>query len=442
MSEKPSAILIVSILRKLLKCQSFRERHRVSPRSFTRQRKLSFSWVMLMLLQKSLKSLQLRLHEFYDQIADWALEESATASAFSQARCKLRHTAFIELNQVGILKPLEETQAHRRRWKGHRLLAADTSLVRLPDEDEIWERFGGQKPVNQSGSCGVRVPQARLSVLYDVLNRLGLETRVEGFCTGEASIVREHFSLLKPGDVLLLDRLFAGYELFAKVLACGADFVCRCQTRSFKAVAELFARDEAGVSQIVTLKAPARALKAGLPAQLRVRLVTLRLSTGELEVLATSLLDEAAYPKEDFGWVYIQRWGIETYYGVLKGRLDLENFSGRTLEAVLQDIHATVFLSNLESVVTAPVADSLPSPGKDGRKHGVKINRAVSFHAIKSRMFDLLMGPGSVEQILRKLQRLFVANLVTVRPERRPPRKPPTALRTANYMKTTRKIVF
>jgi hypothetical protein len=36
--------------------------------------------------------------------------------------------------------------------------------------------------------------------------------------------------------------------------------------------------------------------------------VSLRLPTGELEVLATSLLDEALYPTQEFLPLYHRRW--------------------------------------------------------------------------------------------------------------------------------------
>ena len=50
-----------------------------------------------------------------------------------------------------------------------------------------------------------------------------------------------------------------------------------------------------------------------------------------------------------------------------------------------------MFLSNLESVIAAQAADALPRVGEGGRRHPAQINRAVSFHAFKSRAMDLLM---------------------------------------------------
>jgi Transposase DDE domain len=438
---KHVTILVVSAVRELFLSRSFCESHRTTPQAFTRRRKLPFSSVMLMVLQKSLKSLQLRLHEFFEQIAHGSMQ-AATPGAYTQARAKLSHRAFVELNQVALLGTLESCGAHRQCWQGHRLLAIDSSLMRLPGEEEIWKRFGGQEPSNQSGNCGMRVPMARLSVLYDVLNRLGLETRLEPFAMGEIDMAGEHLHIVRQGDVCLLDRGFAGYELFARILTRRAHFLVRCPRRSFGVVSELFAKDEAGVSLSVWLKASAQAIRAGLPSEIKVRFVTLRLPTGELEVLATSLLDEEVYPTPVFGWVYSQRWGIETFYGVLKGRLDLENFSGLSVESVLQDVHAAVFLSNLESVVAAPVASRMPAAGRNGRKHGTKINRAVSFHAIKSRMFDLLLGPMPVEQVVVELHSLLRANPVAMRPGRGVPRKPPSALRSLHHQRRVKKIVY
>ena len=438
-------VRIIQIVRSRLADGGFLARHRASPSDFTRVRKLPFHHVMLLVLRKSLKSLQLALHEFFERLAGGAARGAATPGAWTRARAKLRHTAFVELNEAAVLAPLAAAPECLARWQGHRLLAVDSSLLRLPDSAEIWAHFGGQQAENQSGPCAVRVPQARLSVLYDVLNRLGLDTALGGFATGEVALATGQLGAVRAGDLLLTDRGYAGYEFFARILARGAHFTGRCQRRSFGIVAGLFARDQAGVSETVLLNAPAAARAAGLPAQMPVRFVTVRLSTGELEVLATSLLDEERYPSSGFLELYGRRWGIETYYGTLKGRLELENFSGQTVEAILQDVHASVFLGNLESVIAAQAADALRTQakaGEGGRRHPAQINRAVSFHALKSRAMELLLGPAPVEEVLDELRALFLANPVSVRPHRRPPRRAPSPLRSHHFQKRVRKIVF
>lgn len=438
------AVRIIQIVRSLLAGGGFLARHRASSADFTRVRKLPFHHVVLLVLRKSLKSLQLHPHEFFERLAGGSARGAATPGAWTRARAKLRHTAFVELNGAAILAPLEAAPGCLARWHGHRLLALDSSLLRLPDSAQIWAHFGGQQAVNQSGPCGVRVPQARLSVLYGVLNRIGLDTALCGFGTGEVALAAGEIGAVRAGDLLLTDRGCVGYEFFARIFARGAHFTGRCQRRSFAVVAGLFARDQAGVSETVMLGTPAAARAQGpeLPAQMPVRFVTVRLSTGELDVLATSLLDEERHPAGCFLGLYGRRWSIGTYYGTLKGRLELENFSGQTVGAILQDVQASVFLGNLESVIAAQAADALPRTGEGGRRHPAQINRAVSFHAFKSRAMELLLRPAPVEEVPDELRALFLANPVSVRPHRRPPRHAPSPLRSLHFQRRIRKIVF
>ena len=292
----------------------------------------------------------------------------------------------------------------------------------------------------------MRVPHARLSLLYDCLNRIGLDAQVGKHTDSELALALTHLAAARAGDVILFDRGYPGFLLFAELVTKRVHFIARCQRWSFSEVAKLFERNEDGASVTVTLAAKSRrgeALRSGLPTEIKVRFVSVRLSTGELEVLATSLLEEITYPTSEFREVYHRRWGVETYYGLLKGRLDLENFSGLTVEAIMQDLHAAVFLCNLESIVTRDAADQLPAKGSepDERRHAQKINRAVSFHALKSHVIDLLIGKRPIDEVLTELTELFLANPISVR-DRNPPRNPTAPWRSLNFQKRRRKIVF
>jgi hypothetical protein len=77
----------------MLKDEEFKSHHRTNPKVFLRVRKLTFSLVILLVLQKTMKSIPLRLNEVFGQI-DLGL---STNSAFTQARWHLKQTAFIEL---------------------------------------------------------------------------------------------------------------------------------------------------------------------------------------------------------------------------------------------------------------------------------------------------------------------------------------------------------
>jgi hypothetical protein len=331
-----------------------------------------------------------------------------------------------------------------RRWKGHRLLGIDSSLIRLPNQPALGQEFGWVQCANQAGAAG-KFPQARLSALTDLLNRIVIQTLLVPWEQGERGLALAHIPQLEPEDIGILDRGFAAYELWAQFSAQQRRFVCRCPASSFRIVNQLFKENQADRSVTVTLrpsaKKQAEVVRAGLPAAITVRFVTVRLPTGELEVLATNLLDEQRYPTTEFGELYQCRWGIETYYGLVKGRLDLENFTGLSAEAVRQDLHATIFLSNLESVLMQPAQAQLQQRSEP-RQHRQQVNHAVSFHALKSQIIRLLLSAEPLAQVLPKLQRLFLANPVASRPGRKVPRKKPSAWRSYHYQRNTRKVVF
>ena len=440
-------VALIENLRSKLQDPGFIARHRVRSQDFSRQRQLTFPVVMLFILQKTVKSIQRHLNEFLNELAHGELFESVTPGAWTHARAKLKHTAFIELNRGSILPAIysPERSETLQRWRGHRLLGVDSSLLRLPNSPDLFEHFTRVEVSCQIGDTGLHYPQARLSVIYDLLNRVGLDGRLEPSVVGEVDLAIEQLRQAAPGDVLINDRGFTGYKYLAWHHRLGLDYIARCSTGSFAAAQELFRMQRAGRSVIVKLFAPAdqkaELKKLGLPLELTVRFVSLRLPTGELEVLVTSLLDESSYPTEEFLQVYHWRWNHETFYKVLKSRLDLENFSGQTAEAIRQDVHSTVLLCNLETVISAPAQASLQQQSA-AHLHPKQINHAVAFHTLKDQLLELLYSPTPTETVVRHLQELFMGSPVSVRLNRKIPRKKPALGRSYHFQKRVRKIVF
>lgn len=439
------ALLTIELMRRYIIDPSFWSRHRRRAEDFIREHVLTFPVLMLLLMQKSLKSLQNHLHEFLQQLFKGNDVPRVSGGAVTHARAKLRSSAFVELNTNVILKSVYGTKHTDlvKRWQGHRLLAVDSSLMRLPTSAAVGEAFGWVQCANHRGPQE-RYPQGRISVLYDLLNQLALEAKLVGSKTAETQMAQDHLRAVEPGDVVVTDRGYTGYQWLVMLLAAQAHFISRCSKGSFSAAQQLFARNQAEQSLIVTLEAPRdlreECQKNGWPLQLKVRFVTVRLKTGELEVLVTSLLDEDKYPTEIFGAAYWSRWGVETYYGKLKGSLDLEHCSGKTVEAVEQDFHATVLLSNLESVLTEPAQVELYQRTMD-RQQPAQINRSVAVHAMKSRLIDLLTSRLPAQQVLSELTRWFQANPISKR-TREVPRRTQSPSRSYHHRRRVRKVVF
>src|SRR6267143_3585656 len=138
------ALALLEQLRQTLTDPGVCWRHRQRPEDFTRERVLTFPVLMLLLLQKSLKSLQNHLHEFLWQLAQGGSVALVSAGALTHARAKLLASAFVELNQKAVLPTVYGPAGRElaQRWQGHRLLAVDSSLYRLPDSAPLRRTFG------------------------------------------------------------------------------------------------------------------------------------------------------------------------------------------------------------------------------------------------------------------------------------------------------------
>jgi hypothetical protein len=112
-------------------------------------------------------------------------------------------------------------------------------------------------------------------------------------------------------------------------------------------------------------------------AELICRLVKVELPTGETEVLCTSLINAEEYPHQKFDWLYHLRWNEEEVYNLLKCRVKLEDFSGKTANAIKQDFFSKVFLLSLSAVYAHPVEEKVKEEYKAGGKgkHDQKNNR-------------------------------------------------------------------
>ncbi|MBU8849191.1 MAG: IS4 family transposase, partial [Desulfobacterales bacterium] len=375
----------VETSQELIQNEEFKNKHRSNEKAFTRVRKLHFSLLLVLMLQKSMKSIQLILNEF---TLNFGLE-SVSNSAYTQARANLKYTAFIELNQKAVVDVMYSDN-NIKFYKGMRVLAIDGSKFLLPDTAEITKEFGQISYSNDHPEVKGSHNYAKASVMYDVPNRIAIDSTLAPARAYEVDLAKSHLEHATDNDLLLHDRNYASYSYLATLCKNNKKFVIRCSASSFTPARKML-NGEGPDSQIVTLEPHHSKLKEiqddNLPEQITVRFVRVQLETGEYEVLVTSLLDETQFPTLDFQEIYHMRWGVEGFYAILKTRLNLENFSGKTVHSVYQDFYSTVYLTGLESILTADIDEKL---ALQPTKNEQKVNRVVSFNAIKNQAVELL----------------------------------------------------
>lgn len=283
------------------------------------------------------KSIQNELNSFFSKLNDKDYNILAvTKGALTQARAKLKHTAFIELSNHSV--DTFYTNETFRLWNGFRLIAVDGTSSNLPSHSSIIEEFGSYL----SGSKKtVETSMARVSIIYDVLNCITIDAKFESQKYSECALLKEHFKseILKPGDLFLADRGYPSNALMYELTKKGIGFCFRMRSH-WKAVDSFVKSGEN--SRIIKLELDRR--DKHLPTkynttdkEIPCRLVAVKLDTGEIEVLCTSLIDEQKYSIETIKELYHLRWGIEEAYKLLKVRMELSNYSGKTAESVKQD---------------------------------------------------------------------------------------------------------
>ena len=152
----------------------------------------------------------------------------------------------------------------------------------------------------------------------------------------------------------------------------------------------------------------------------KIRLVKVILDNGEIEVLATSLLDKERYPSEEFKDLYFKRWGIEINYDHIKNNLAIENFTGLSTLSVTQDFFANMFIVNLQAIIINDVQKDLDKKNTK-RKYNYKINKNLSLGFMKDRVVKILLDKNS--DGYEELKELFKLEPVPIRKGRKFERK-------------------
>jgi hypothetical protein len=410
---------LIEHLKDIIFSKEFLARNRHSPHDFSRQRKLPFHLLILFLLNFIKGSYQDELDKFFKAINKWDVAKRVvTKVALAKARVRLKFEAFIELNRH--LAKFFYDEFDTIAWYGFRLVAFDGSTIRLPHIKEIAEHFGAWG-VRKGEAC----PMARVSQMFDTLNKVSIDAIISPKSTGERLLAAQHCNNLLPNDLVLLDRGYPAFWLFQLVLSCSAHFCARISSTKWKIVKSFFR--SGAKEKIITLPTPPTSLKAcralGLDtAPITLRLIRIELASGEVEILVTSLTDTALYPYDLFEELYHDRWPVEEDYKTMKCWLEVENFSGKSVLSIHQDFYAKVFSKNLTSVIAFPTRDSINQISAK-RKYDYQINFTQALSKTKDVIVLLFQKTKTkITRLIAQLHNIFIRTTEPIRPGRKFPR--------------------
>ena len=374
---------LLTNVRSVIGSEAFLVRNRKNKQDFTRQRKLPFCSLIFFFLNLIRQTLQKELTYF---IREFGEHKNISKSAFCQSRMKLRPEAFIELNDELVSGFYADDEL--KKWNAFRLICIDGSTLELPRSQEIIDYFGVNSLENNT-------PIGKISVCFDLLNEIILDSVIAPNHSSEYDLALSHFTKLRPHDLLILDRGYGARWLFLMLLQKRVDFVIRLQKIFGRDIDSFW--DAESLSTIIRVEQPPKKTKMRL-ARLGIlfepfsfRLVKVKLNNGDTEVLATSLTDEKKYPHEMFKDLYKMRWGVESNYHHLKNHIEIGNFTGYSIQSIYQDYNASILIANIQSLIVLDAQQKM-SATNDKRQYQYKVNRNLSIGYLKDRIVDILLS--------------------------------------------------
>ena len=335
-----------------------------------------------------------------------------TGSAFTQARYKIKPELFCRL-----LEFLNDSykSSVKKLWKGHLLLAGDGSTLNLPSSAEIEDHFG----IYATTQLGVKRYLARTLLIYDVLNNFVVDGQISTMNKGEKTLLREGLHKINNNDILILDRGFGHFSTIKELINKGIKLCVRLSTGNSNFAKRMISdgREDFILRWEPSAKEMENSRKNHLDRNpIEVRVIKIRLSTGETELLITNLYDQQKYTAKDIDELYQLRWGVEEGFKNLKPKMKIEQFGCKKSAGIFQEFYAHLFCMNMVSL-TGNIANELIKKKTRHRKWEYKYNWKNAYRYVREKIVRFF-SHSNIEELLDQLIKQIACSPIPIIPDR------------------------
>jgi hypothetical protein len=288
---------------------------------------------------------------------------SARTGAYCRARRRLPE-AFFSAAACSVGRGLDARADRGWLWKGRRVYLFDGTTVTMPDTPANQAAY--PQVYNQGPGLGFPIarPGAVISLACGAVVNLGF-CRYAGKGEGEVSLLHRLWDVLRPGDVLLADRLTANWANIVFLRERGLELVSRLNKAHRKADFRRGRRlgpDDHIVDwpKPTSIRSLDRQAYRALPDAVTVREARVRVARPGFRtrsvVVVTTLLDPRQATKEELAELYRARWHAELDLRSIKSAMQMGDLRGKTPESVPKEVWAHVLAYNLIRTVMARAA--------------------------------------------------------------------------------------
>ncbi|WP_297330608.1 IS4 family transposase [Pseudoalteromonas sp.] len=335
---------------------------KLNDKDFTRNRKLPLKRLItaiLSLVSSSGDCVDQKLNHFFSNAQRIGLSngtQSVHKSALTKAREKVPWQVFEKiLNKAVHLVNTLWPDTSPYLWEGMSIFAIDGSKYILPATNKIRQMYDPNSGLQNEGKG--HYPQARIVTAYDTLKEIPLALRMLCISGSERKAALDILKTLEPGNVILFDRGFPGYEFFVDFnRTYKGYFLMRCSTSSTFPSIENFIKSKKKDTLLYihpsyrTKHNPERRAKYGLKSIL-VRAVKHKNKDGSINVFITNLTDSNQFTYNKVIKLYDKRWGIEVQYRRDKSYLNIQKFHTKSINGIKQELFAAAIMTIIARIL-------------------------------------------------------------------------------------------
>lgn len=336
---------------------------------FTRKGKLSLESMIKYPLCNNKKTTSIEINRFLrNELNDRGVR--ITKQAVSEKRQFIDPQVYIDMNG-SLISKIYAHKDEMTTFKGFNVYAIDGSIVEIPNTKLTREEF----EIPEKTELMKDTSTARISCMADTKWDFIISSNITNKSTSEIEHALMHLDDVKnkidlTKTITTYDRFYNSIEIMFKTMLLDSYFIICGKTHTFKKQQNKMKKegktDETHeINNFFTEEVKKFARKTR---EIKVRIVFVKLKTGETETLFTNLPKEIATP-EELKELYGTRWTIEKNYDRLKNKLHIEKFTGKKKIIIEQDFYSHIYLLNILIALKHDAEEEITRKTKETTKY-------------------------------------------------------------------------
>lgn len=357
----------ISILSNIINDDSLIEYSQILNDSFTRKRKISLDNLLNYLIFRNQNVLSQDLVSYFGPMNNFDIPTR---------QAMVKRISILNYDVWDIIMERFRNEIYNQlsliKVKDYVVVAVDGSFFDLPAHLVLNHCFGGHQTSKISVE-DIKKPQAKVSMIYDVLNKTILDFSIAHYRTSEIPLLFDHLKKLQnffndKKIILLADRYYGSAELFKYCEMNNIKYIVRAKKNFFKHYIEKHNEDDFKIN----VKFDTNWIKRIKDEQVKNYIINkpemnIRVVKGEFTYIEKNKKKEREVTvetqyftnleKNEFDTSNIidlyhqERWNIETAYDVLKNELDVEQYNTHNPIGIINETMGKVIFYNIEKII-------------------------------------------------------------------------------------------